>query len=68
MIIFGLSYVNLLRLREGKPITFRGEDVGLSDVEFLIFSGETEQFMAREMSDLVGPNTATRIDPKVTDA
>jgi len=67
-VVFGLSHTNLDRLRAGQPITFPGEDVGIEGVEFLIFAGETEQSMGRELADLVGPNTKTRIDRRVTDA
>lgn len=67
LIVFGLSQGNLDRLKEGRPITFPGEQIGLANVEFIIFSGETEQSMARELADLVGPETNVKIDPKVSD-
>jgi hypothetical protein len=34
----------------------------------ILFSGETEQSMARQMSQFVGPDTKVHIDPKVADA
>jgi len=52
-VVLGLSHLNLARLKEDRPI---------------IFAGETEQSMARQLADLIGPGTRTRIDPKVSDA
>lgn len=66
--IVGLSHLNLDRLREGKPIICSGADFGLSgEIELVIFSGSTEQSMAREMHELVGPNTNVSIDPRLRD-
>lgn len=67
-VVLGFSHANLERLKNGKPIIFSGEDVKIPGVEFIIFSGETEQSMARDFSDLVGPNTETKLDPRTTDA
>jgi hypothetical protein len=68
LVILGLSHMNLQRLKQGKPIHFPGEDVALAGVEVMIFSGKTEQSMARDLADLVGPGTQTKIDPRTTDA
>jgi len=68
LVVLGLSHMNLARLKDGQPIKFAGEDVGIAGVEVLIFVGETEQSMARELSDLIGPQTDVRIDRKVSDA
>ena len=68
LVVLGLSHQNLARLKAHQPIAFPGEDVGLPDMEFVIFSGETEQSMAREMADLVGPNTNVSTDPRLHDA
>lgn len=68
LIVLGLSHLNLERLRQGQPIHFPGEDVTIPGVEFMIFSGATEATMARELEELVGPNTKTKIDPRTTDA
>lgn len=68
LIIIGLSHMNLDRLREGRPIHCTARDFGFdSDAEILIFSGETEQSMARDMAELVGPNTDVKIDPRLRD-
>jgi hypothetical protein len=68
LVVLGLSHRNLERLKAGEPIMFKGEDVAVADVDFIIFSGETEASMAREMADLIGPGTRTKIDPRTTDA
>ena len=67
LVVLGLSHGNLDRLRQGHPITVDGGEVGLPGVELLIFSGETEQSMAREVAEFIGPETATKIDPRLRD-
>lgn len=67
-VVLGLSHMNLERLKAGQPIKFDGAELDLPGVEFIIFSGETEQTMAREFAEMVGPTTRTNISPKVTDA
>src|SRR5215475_15429681 len=64
IVVFGLSHTNLDRLREGQPIHFPGEDVGIENVEIMIFAGESEQSMQRELAELIGPKTQTKIDPR----
>lgn len=68
LVVLGLSSTNRNRLQEGKPIIFLGEEVEIPGVEFIIFAGETEQSMARDLAELIGPNTKTEIDPRVSDA
>jgi hypothetical protein len=66
LVILGLSFKNLEKLKEGRPIKIMGDTIGLtSDVEFLIFSGETEQSMHKEMQQFVGPDTEVYIDPRL---
>jgi hypothetical protein len=68
LVILGLSHMNLARLKEGKPIDIDATDVGLpAGTRIFIFSGETEQSMARELIDLVGPDTKINIDPRLRD-
>jgi len=57
--VFGLSALNLQRLREGKPIVIQLESIG-GFGEVYITYGETEAAIARELSDLIGPNTELR--------
>lgn len=68
LLILGLSHLNLERLKAEQPIAFRGDTVGLPGIEILIFAGETEQSMARDMAEFVGPNTRVSISNRVTDA
>lgn len=68
VIVLGLSYRNLEELKKGRPIKVKSEDVHAPGYEILIFSGETEQSMGREMSELIGLNTKVHIDPRLADA
>lgn len=68
LLIFGLSRINLDRLKADQPIAFRGDTVGLPGLEIMIFAGETEQSMARDLAEFVGPNTRVSISKRVTDA
>jgi hypothetical protein len=64
----GLSYENLNRLKMGQPILCKASDFGCTgDIEIMIFAGETEQSMAREMHELIGKNTNVSIDPRLRD-
>jgi hypothetical protein len=54
--LFGLSALNLQRLREGKPIRVELEEMG-GVGEVVIMFGETEGDIARDLSDLIGPDT-----------
>jgi hypothetical protein len=68
LVVLGLSYVNLDRLRQGQPIKFNGATVGLdNNIEFMIFSGQSEQTMQREFHELIGPDTKVSIDPSLRD-
>jgi hypothetical protein len=70
ILVIGLSFGNLDKFKSMPGDTFikiKGEEVGLS-VDVILFSGETEQSMARQMSQFVGPDTKVHIDPKVADA
>lgn len=52
IIILGLSHENLDRLRAGKPIQLAGDALGFAG-DIVIFGGETERTMAREIVDLM---------------
>jgi hypothetical protein len=71
LIVLGLSHMNIQKLKEGRPIKFNGADIGISsDIEFMIFAGETEQSMQRELSSFIGPigpETVVHIDPRLKD-
>ena len=56
----GLSHVNLARLKNGMPIRFKGEPVGLPLYDILIFSGETEESMAKELDPAITAQTVIK--------
>lgn len=66
LVILGLSHVNLQRLKEGKAIKIDGNELGIS-VDISIFSGETEQTMAKDIAEFIGPQTEVKIDRRLTD-
>ena len=58
VVALGLSHTNLAALKARRPILFTGDAVGLTEsVSFVIFSGESEDAMAKEFASLVGPDT-----------
>jgi hypothetical protein len=68
VVVLGLSHSNLDRLRDGQPIKFDGAELGLPEgTEIMIFAGETERAMQRDVVDLIGPGTQTKIDPRLQD-
>jgi len=65
-VLLGLSYENLDRLKKGMPIRFDSGEIGLTPgTEFLIFAGRTEQSMAADLEEMIGPHTEVRISPKL---
>jgi len=68
VVVLGLSRVNVERLQAGQPIIVRGDEIGLDEADIVLFAGETEASMAREMEELVGPATRVKMDPRTTDA
>lgn len=68
LMLIGLSHRNLEKLKEGQPIECSAADFGCSgNIQIVIFSGATEQQMARDMHELIGPKTEVRIDPRLRD-
>jgi hypothetical protein len=68
IVMFGLTHANLGELMKGRPINFTGDTCGLTeDIEFLIFTGESERSMQREFHELIGPDTKVSIDPRLAD-
>ena len=57
--VFGLSELNLQRLREGKAIVITLESIG-GVGEVYIAYGETEDDIMRELADMIGPRTQVR--------
>jgi len=68
LVILGLSHANITELVKGRPIKFGGETIGFgTEVEFMIFAGETERAMQREFAQFIGPETEVHIDPRLRD-
>jgi hypothetical protein len=66
LIGLGLSHANLAHLEQGQPILFDGRELALGDLKVMIFTGETEEAMRRELADhgLIPPEAAAgRIAP-----
>jgi hypothetical protein len=61
LVILGLSEMNLVRLREKKPLVVYGAEVGVPEMETLFICwGETEDTLTKEFSVLVGDTTRMR--------
>jgi hypothetical protein len=57
VLLFGLSFENLKRLREDKPITIWREEMGIP-FDIVIFAGETEETMAEAVAN---PDTVLHV-------
>ena len=66
MLVLGLSKLNIERLKAGKPIVVDDliDKVGM---EIFIFAGDTEQSMAHDLEEFIGPDTRVKVDPRLTD-
>jgi hypothetical protein len=56
-LMFGLSDLNLERLKAGKPILIDLRELGFPQGQVVIFHGKTEADMKRELVELIGPDT-----------
>lgn len=56
-ILLGLSDENLRRLKLGQPIKFNLKEVGLQDMDVVIFNGKDESTMIDMVKDKIGPDT-----------
>ena len=54
---FGLSEENIKALKEGKPISIDMSEMGIKDTRVMIFYGETEEDMEKELSSFINPET-----------
>ena len=65
ILMLGLSQENVNRLKEGKPILFGTEDLGLGwNGRVCIFYGKTEHDMLEDVSGWIGPHSKISIDPR----
>ena len=55
LVILGLSAKNIELLQQGKPIIVHGNDLGIKNIQILIFAGDTEETMAKEMEQFIHP-------------
>ncbi len=55
LIVLGLSDENLERLKKDQPIKFNLKELGLQDMDILIFNGKTEDEMYKQMKDAIDP-------------
>lgn len=56
----GLSHENLTRLKDGIPIRFKGEPVGVPNYDIMIFAGKTEESMAKELDPAITAQTVIK--------
>ena len=56
---FGLSRGNFERLRQGHPIRVNLEEMGIPDMDFMIF-GDGQQSEAELAAEFMGPDTITK--------
>ena len=62
-LIFGLSSINVDKLKEGKPIAFNLSELGLDKIEdfdydkirIIIMSGETEEAIEEDLRRIFAP-------------
>ena len=57
LIGFGLSEENIKALKEGNPISIDMSEMGFKDTRAMIFFGETEEDMKRDLSDFISIET-----------
>lgn len=64
-IILGLSDENMKRLKEGQPILFNLKELGLQDMNVVIFNGRNEDEMKQELKEKIHPYLTSIIDHRV---
>ena len=64
--MLGLSDENVRRLTQDQPIKFNLKELGLMDLDVVIFNGKTEEEITKMMSDagLIDPIKTTIINNK----
>lgn len=66
LVILGLSHENVRRMREqDNPVLVDLDDLNVPGVKVMIFVGETEESMTREMMSLIGPDTNVTVDERL---
>jgi len=59
-LIFGLSEMNITRMKLGQPIKFNLKELGLEDRTVFLFYGKDEAEMKKMFSHMIGPDTDYR--------
>lgn len=63
LVLFGLSFTNLDRLRKGEPIVFEGKEIGYPEIRsIMIFADKDEQTMLGKLIE-AGYIPADAADP-----
>jgi len=57
VLVFGLSHMNLKKLKEGLPIFIHGEEMGNPGMDMIIFSGKDERSMEEMVRPFLSPDT-----------
>lgn len=68
--ILGLTATNVERMNAGDPVLVDLSElnkVGLHPGRVIIYTGESEQAMAADLGDFVGPDTRITVDPRLQD-
>ena len=57
LIGFGLSEANVKKLKEGSPISIDMDEMGFPGIKAMIFYGETEEKIQRDLAEYITPET-----------
>lgn len=63
VLIMGLSNENLRRLREGQPVAFPAESIGLPPMDIVIYYAPTEEQAEALLCEMFGKPPRRRVGP-----
>jgi len=63
ILLLGISEENVNRLKEGKPIHIKGDELGI-DNDVLIVYGETEEDLYKDLRPYIVPETRVHSKPQ----
>ena len=59
----GLSHENIGRMIEGRPVHFDLKEMGIdAGIQILVFTGESEEAMQKQLSPLMGDQTVVHVE------
>lgn len=64
IVLLGITDMNIVRMREGKPIQIYGEEMGLGKIDIWIITGKDEVALQKTLAPLIGPETTIRDEVK----